>query len=287
MLFDNSRPRYLPHLEQPTVLKMGLGPLGRNHSWIETDADWRRYHDNKLQQRKLLGARVYRAEPESLAAQRELAAMLLQHLTRQQGELYRLDDSSLTFAPEQLKLSLGGEEPLWDSSLWVADDLVIMQERGQTYHLTAASLCSASDWRLEDKFGQPLAAIHAPVPGLNDALAPSIDRFFTHLKPEHPVMRFNWGVQRGDKLNRRPGEHGTAADSEALFYRAERQTLVRLPRSRAVAFTIRVYLHPLESLPGEALDALFDAILATPAALTSYKAFDKLAPALHAYRTSR
>ena len=47
MIYDNARPRYLPHMAHPEVLLMGLSPL-RETPWIETDTDIGRYHRHKL-----------------------------------------------------------------------------------------------------------------------------------------------------------------------------------------------------------------------------------------------
>lgn len=281
---DNSRPRYLPHMQDPAILRMGLAPLGRD-PWIETDADLPRYHAHKLAVRRDLGARCYRTLPASQDAQRELATLLRGHLLDTQGDHYRADGDGLRFTPAALDLPPPGDEPLWPASLWIADDLVVLQEVAGSYRVTAASLCSPSDWRLEEKFDRPLREVHAPIPGFDERLSPRVDRFFSHLAVEHPVVRHNWSLQAGAALCRRPGE-SPAQDEGALYYRTERQSLRRLPRTGAVVFTIRVYLHPLDCLrdiPG-ALPALFEAIDATPQALARYKRFDALGDALAAYR---
>jgi len=285
MLYDNSRPRYLPHLAHPEVLQMGLSPL-QEKPWIETDSDLGRYHRHKHRQRERYGERVYRADPGSTAAQRELARRLLGHLTGEQAHLYRLEEGTLTCETGGFSVAVDDTEALWCCSLWVADDLVIMEKRGSEYHLTAASLCSPSHWQLEEKFGRPMREIHDPIPGFHRKLSPSIERFFDHLRPEHPVVRYNWSLQAGGRLSQRPEETEDCPPDAALFYRTERQSLMRLPQSGAIAFTIRVYLHPLETLAGisGALPALFAALDTTPPALARYKGFDRLAPAVSRYR---
>lgn len=285
VLYDNDTPRYLPHMDHPEVLQMGLSPLG-SASWIETDNHLAAYHQHKLRQRRLHGDRVYRATAGSLAAQRELADRLLAHLSIDQGQLYRIDDTRLHCLPGNFSTALATTEPLWNCSLWLADDLVIMERQRGEYRLTAASLCSPSHWRLEDKFDCPLRAIHDPIPGFHRALTPRIDRFFEHLKVEHPVVRTNWALQANGQLNPNDSDEFPVSADTPLYYRSERQSLMRLPESGAVAFTIRVYLHPLSMLaavPG-ALPALFTAIDRTPPALARYKSFDRLAPALAAWR---
>jgi hypothetical protein len=285
VLFDNEYPRYLPHLAHPGVLQMGLAPL-RDAPWIETDNHLQRYRGHKLRTRERLGDRAYRATAGSLPAQQELASSLLHHLVRDQPDNYRLEGNRLHCAPGNFVADINAEESLWNCSLWVADDLVIMEQIDGRYCLTAASLCSPSHWRLEEKFGQPLAVIHDPIPRFSRELTPSVDRFFRHLRPEHPVVRFNWSLQTHDELCQRPElEHSITCDSP-LYYRTERQSLRRLPRTGAIAFTIRVYLHPLETLhntPG-ALAALLAAIEATPPDLAKYKGFDELRPSLARYR---
>ena len=285
MLHDNSRPPYLPHLATPEILHMGLSPL-QARPWIETDTDLGHYHRHKHRQRERYGERVYRADPGSTAAQRELAHRLLAHLTEEQGQLYRLEEGTLVCEHGGFSVPLEDDEPLWGCSLWVADDLVIMEKSGSEYCLTAASLCSPSHWQLEEKFGRPMREIHDPIPGFHQKLTPRIDRFFDHLRPEHPVVRYNWSLQAGGLLSQRLEETAECTPDAALFYRSERQSLLRLPQSGAIAFTIRVYLHPLETLaevPG-ALSAMFAAIDATPHALARYKGFDRLAAALSRYR---
>ena len=285
MLFDNDQPRYLPHMDNPEVLLMGLCPM-RDEAWFETDNHLARYYRHKLDYRQRYADRAYRATPSSELAQRELAALILEHLTTQQPALYQRQEDMLRCPGVETSLAVESEQPLWNCSLWVADDLVLMEEIDGQYCLTAASLCCPSHWRLEEKFGRPLTEIHDPIPGFHRELTPRIDRFFKHLKPQHPVVRFNWSIQAYDSLSQRPEDEQSIMAGQSLYYRCERQSLVRLPESNAIAFTIRVYLHPLEALAGvpNAMTSLFDAIDGTPQALSRYKGFPQLEPALLRYR---
>lgn len=285
MLLDNSSPRYLPHLHHPDVLLMGLNPLGKA-PWIETDRDIGRYHRHKLQQRAQRGENVYYGDEDSLAAQRELAAMLTGHLLQDHPDCYRRRGDTLECSAGDFRVDLSAEPPLWTVSLAVADDLVIMEQRSDQYHLTAASLCSPSHWLLMEKAGRPIREIHDPIPGFHRQLSAKIDRFFDHLRPQHPVVRYNWSLQADDALAQLPGAPPTLSDASPLYYRVERQVLLRLPRSGGIAFSIRVYLHPLAMLAQTdgALPALIAAIEATPPQLSRYKGFDLVQAALAKYR---
>ena len=285
MIYSNKEPRYLPHLKHPGVLQMGLSPMQAG-AWIETDDSLPLYIQHKRSMRKLHGDRVYRAEQASLPAQLELGANLRAHLLDTEDGVYFTRGNKLCCSMVDDSGTDDGAEALWASSLWVADDLVLMEERKGKYCLTAASLCSPSHWHLEEKFGRPMQEIHDPIPGFHRELTPSIDRFFAHLKPSHPVVRFNWSLQAGYKLAQFPDCEPPVNLETELYYRCERQSLVRLPTTGAIAFTIRVYLHPLALLTktSGAMAALFSAIDNTPEPLAHYKGYDSLAIPLTKYR---
>ena len=285
MLYDNRSPRYLPHLEQRDILAMGLSPLARS-SWIETDTDWLRYHTHKIRTRERLGQRAYRTEPTSMKAQQELSSLLLEHLLKEQSGLYARENNTLVFVPHDKRLWLTTGEPLWNCSLWIADDLIIMEPRKGRYYLTAASLCSPSGWRLEETFGEPITQIHSPIPRFHDQLAGKVERFFSHLKPNHPVVRYNWSLQCGDSLCRREAETQVVDGSDALYSGSERHPLWRLPQTQAIVFTIRVYLHPLSTLSAPHLASLLDTIAAIPPPLAQYKGLDRIRERLARYVAS-
>jgi hypothetical protein len=268
-------------LNSSQVLSMGLAPLDA-HRWIEPDATLPHWYAHKQDVRARLGSRVCRATPESLPAQREASTLLAAHLLRDHPAIYCRAGTTLHCGDYAIDFDEQHPEPLWAISLAVADDLLLLQPRGDEYVLTAASLCSPSHWRLEEKFEQPMSTIHGPIPGFTGALQPRVERFLQHLHSARPVERFNWGLQRGAALCARHAE----ADEGALHYRCERQTLSRLPGTGAILFTIRVYLCPLDSLsavPG-ALQTLLQAIDACPPALAVYKGFERLADDLKALR---
>lgn len=264
---------------------MGLSPMQEN-AWIETDDSLPLYIQHKRNTRALYGDRVYRAEAASIPAQLELRANLRAHLLNSEDGIYFTRENTLCCSLVDCSGAGEDTETLWSTSLWVADDLVLMEERKGEYCLTAASLCSPSAWLLEEKFGRPMREIHDPIPGFHRELTPSIDRFFAHLKPSHPVVRFNWSVQAGYQLAQFPDCEPEVNQETELYYRCERQSLMRLPATGAIAFTIRVYLHPLALLAQStgAMGALFSAIDNTPKKLARYKNFDSLAIALAKYR---
>jgi hypothetical protein len=95
--------------------------------------------------------------------------------------------------------------------------------------------------------------VHEPVPGYEEELASTMDRFFERLKVDKPVWRVNWGLIDDPTLFQ-PTGHGRKGlnpditvenAGDKLWIRMERQTLRRLPRTRDILFTIRVHVRPL------------------------------------------
>jgi hypothetical protein len=130
-----------------------------------------------------------------------------------------------------------------------------------------------------------MVQVHGPIPRLNSEIGAQIDRFFTRLPSDRAVQRFNWSVTPHPHFLSR--DHWDVSDeSSELWYRAERQSLRRLPQSGAIAFTIRVHLCSLEALaPIEgALESLWRAIDDAPRDLQKYKGLDVLAPVIARWR---
>tara|TARA_B110000090_G_scaffold33639_1_gene36205 strand:+ start:821 stop:1723 length:903 start_codon:yes stop_codon:yes gene_type:complete len=286
----NNIPKYLPHMQHKDTISMGMEPLNRRN-WIEPDELYLRFLEHKLALKALQQQHIFDALPSSIEAQQELAFELKRHLLGQHSHLYCAVADGLSYLPNGIDLAQTqtqtqtNSNPLWQASLWVADDLLIMQKLDDEYCLTAASLCSPSHWHLAQKIGQSMAKIHDPVPTIHQKLTPKIDRFFDYLTVENPVQRFNWSLQANAQLAQFPEDKVIHAAHTPLYYRCERQTLTRLPQTNAIAFTIRVYVYPMMSLTQvpNALTQLKSAINAMPKSVAKYKEIIYFSPALLKY----
>jgi hypothetical protein len=116
---------------------------------------------------------------------------------------------------------------------------------------------------------------------------------FDALAADNVLERFNWTVQAGAERftpSSAPlvARARAAREEEAaalLHLRVERQTVRKLPRSGAVAFTIRVCIDPLvDALRVEGAEAAFTNVWRTaPDYVRAYKnwpAYDRLVEAL-------
>ncbi|HEX2851010.1 MAG TPA: DUF3445 domain-containing protein, partial [Acidimicrobiales bacterium] len=132
--------------------------------------------------------------------------------------------------------------PLEAAARHVAEDLCILVPGASGWVLAAGIVCFPSMWRLPDKVGMPMTAVHGPVPAYAGELAARVDRFLDRLTPDRPAWRRNWFVHDRPELFLPPAPASRPAPvavPDGLWVRSERQTLIRLPDAEAILFTIR------------------------------------------------
>lgn len=271
---------HFSHYNRPTMLKMGLQPIS-NDEWIEPfdEACLSQFVAHK---RTMLDAdsEAILYDERARAALVELEDILRDYLDRK--KLPALHSHVSGAVPD----CISGQELLKEMSFWVPDDICILQPQselgldGEDYVLSAASVLSPSHWSPKEKFLKPLAAIHAPIPDFDSELTPKVTRFFNHLKVGKPVVRYNWGIQSGAALNWQTESEPEQIHPSTTYYRSERQTLLRLSKTGAVVFFIRIDLCPLEELAVRyqdllALDKLKAFIRDMPPQQRAYKGIDR------------
>lgn len=256
------------------IVKMGVRRLDLDN-WIELDNQWPRYHTEKLARLEKRGPHLYKKTTEASLASLEVMELLSEYLVYRYPSLFEY--CQVKNKGQSIKIKATGEiypiysdDPLKYASLLIQDDLVIMIEGSDgQYYLKAGIVLFAGLWRLEDKFGMSLAKIHVlgSVPQYAGNLEKTVDKFFQRMNPENPVFRFAYFVQTDGELGwssmMGPEDtYGTAcevaSDStkkmlniEQVHLRVERQTLRRLPKSRAILFTLHPYVTPITELVKE------------------------------------
>ncbi|PLP57023.1 hypothetical protein CYK37_22550 [Mesorhizobium loti] len=249
-------PPYTPYDGSSKPFAIGLKPLELDH-WLEIDGYFAAQLAEKHRLYRELSDKVFVEEADTRDAQREVLEFVETHM----GQYH---------APALLEARTLGttgsgalaDAPLVTASLMTQDDLILMRRSDDGWRLAAGSLCFPSSWSLTEKFGKPLHKIHDPVPGFGTGTRPAdiISRMFDNLQGQ-AVERFNWSVQANDALyhplsdrqriarSALRGSNFPDSDINAhAFIRVERQTLRKLPVSRDILFTIRIYLDPLAML---------------------------------------
>ena len=247
---------HTPYDGSSKLFTIGLKPLDLA-DWIECDGNLRAYLDEKDRLMTRVPREVFAALPGSEAAQDEALMLLADHLPERYPDIYARMGPQIDIVPAFRRIRL--DDPLIPRLLLAAglvqEDLIILQKRPDGWTVTAGALAFPSSWRLSDKLGKPMHDVHGPVPDFNAGTrnAMMIERMFDNLRPDMPVMRWNWSLYGDDVLHhpeagnggRRFGEGEIA---EHVYLRVERQTLRKLPQSGAILFTIRIYIDPLEAL---------------------------------------
>ncbi|KAL9129329.1 MAG: hypothetical protein Q9217_002200 [Psora testacea] len=263
---------YRPFKHGPYHITMGLRTMQWDE-WIELDNNYLKYHADKARRIPERGEKSCRTAPEAMDGAIELLEELCDYLPQRYPSLFQSNPTGIlnlatseTFDIVQRPLP---EDPMAMCARLIQDDLAIMFEKedGQYYLLAGAALLPGF-WRLGDKFGMPLSEIHTSgdVPGYKQKLEKGMMNFFRRIQPHAPVVRNNYFLQVDDDIAwsssigpEDGGEHhtvgwDTAEKNKAIqhhYFRSERQSLRRLPRSGGVVFTIRTYFEPITKIAQE------------------------------------
>jgi len=188
--------------------------------------------------------------PEARPAAQELYDRVLGILPglgfgREGGAIRCPDGRCVTPDPEQPLLTLGR---------LVQNDFCLLQDGPGGHHvLTGAILCFPASWTLAEKLGRGLPGIHAPVSSYDGDITARVQRLFDAIRPEQPLWRAN-ALDYADPTLFTPRREGQAPrdhDRPRRFIRSERQCLLRLPKTRAVVFSIHTYVVRRDSLSAE------------------------------------
>ncbi|MEX0962705.1 MAG: DUF3445 domain-containing protein [Pseudohongiellaceae bacterium] len=253
MKLDSSNPPvYLPQKEQQSVLRLGFENCAAEQ-WLFPAIDLAVFHQHKTALSRSTKECFFAQTPESSKAQGEFHDFLLDHLLQHSTLGYRKIGERLVHEREGLSWNLA-ERTLWLASLWIAEDICLLQESPKGYIMTAASVCAPSNWLLENKIGRSVDSIHEPVPDYDKVLSDRVNRFLHGLRSGRVMLRYNWSIQWGNELFWR--DHKSVIldptdNGEQRYWRVERQTFIRLPNSGAIVFGIRIFLHSFESLQGQ------------------------------------
>ncbi len=251
------KPRMKPILQQslphdpwgdPALARLpGVKPVAPGE-WLWVDEA---YGAQMAEKARLLAARredVLALDPGAAPAARELLALVVEELSQKSG--FRLAGAEM-HCPDGRRVALDESSPLETLGRLVQEDFCILEKRGGEEHLlTGALLCFPASWTLREKFMRPLGAIHGPVKSYDAGIARRVQRMFDMIRPEMPLWRANALFYRDPALfqprseaDPRPEEKG-----EAPWIRSERQTLLRLPGSGAIVFSIHTWIIACESL---------------------------------------
>ena len=261
---------------------MGLVAL-QLKDWIEADEY---FYDELKEKKQLLISNyheVFASRPGSLPAQTEVLALVLKHMEKYCPGVLTIEQDEVVLPKLKWKFRISdfAESPLDLCGRFVQEDLCLMAPGPDGYTLEAASLCFPARWRLMDKMGLPMGAIHKPVPGYSEKLSRPVDSFFNRIDVDRPVWRVNWSLTTDPTMFQPVRQRHSASElpitsknaGDKVYMRCERQTLRRLPDTGWILFTIKTYLDKVSKLhkhPKE-VQNLSSLLRSAPTSLLSYK----------------
>ena len=161
----------LPPVEKLPALSMGLRGC-EAEQWLDgPDA----FGDRAMRTRQL-------AEKQDLLSEQASEVFVCLH----DGKAAALEASQTIAAHlhhyHNMTISTEQAACLRQISALIPEDVLVLTAPDNTavepdWVLTAASLCFPSHWRLSEKIGQSITAIHTPVPEFADTLARPVNRF--------------------------------------------------------------------------------------------------------------
>lgn len=271
-------PVHTPYDGSSPLFTIGLKPLDL-HDWIDADQNLLKYLDEKDRIATRHPQEMFAALPDTRDAQTEVLHLLADHLPKRFPDIYTRFGPQIDVVPAFRRVMMDAPfiPPLLIAAGLIQEDLILLRKRDDGWNIVAGALAFPSSWRLLDKLGKPMHAVHAPVPGFNEGTrnASLIERIFDNLRTEAPVIRWNWSLYGDDELwhpgssNPTGRRFGEGEIAENVYLRVERQTLRKLPDSGDILFTIRIYIDPLEAIERQPhASELAQALIAQIEALT-------------------
>jgi dimethylamine monooxygenase subunit A len=235
---------------RPLRLRVSARPLSIR-DWIVLDD---RTENDLAEKDRLLGDPATHRACVALLPDTDVAKRGAEELCRSiEAHLVEHEPDHLRDRSAHIPVSL---EPIDRAGRLVPEDWCLLAplEHDGAPVLIGASLCFPNRWRLHDKLGLPMSAIHGPVPGYEEQIGTATDRALARLTPSTPISRINWSIHDDARLHQPTGHFDPTAGSWALdvgrdvVLRIERQTLVRLPETGVIVFGIRTIIRTLNEV---------------------------------------
>ncbi|KIN64152.1 DUF3445 domain containing protein [Sulfitobacter noctilucicola] len=211
----------------------GVAPCGAN-DWLRVDdayAAQMAYRADLLRDRR---DAVLWCDPAAHAAALEVLEQTLAVLP----ELGFGVSADSVSCPDGRSVPIDADRPLLTLGHLIQQDICILEKQGQEHVLTGAVLCFPANWRLADKAGKPLMAIHEPVDEYDANIGRRVQRLFDGVREGRPLWRFNRLQYSDADLHQPYRKVGGSGD----YIRSERQCILRMPRTNAVVFAIHTHV---------------------------------------------
>ena len=232
-----------PRDGKPFRLNMGLRSL-EEAAWLEAGDDLNAQISERMSLSIEAREIVYQELPGYQAAITELVERIVDNLKKFHSDNYSFEGSSITHKATGAMAQTSAIDALLQLATIIAEDLVVLSREDSEWKIVAGAVLFPSRWKLSEKLGKGMDAVHAPVPGYQNALAPYMTATFDKISADRPVWRKNWSLHSTEDLHQPTSIHEVAKPEE-YWWRTERQTLTRSLTGDLLFFTIRNRAEPL------------------------------------------
>jgi hypothetical protein len=240
---------------KPFRLNMGLRSL-EDALWIEGGDDLHQQVVERVELAENSREVVYQELSGYRPAIAELISRIAKNLSEFHHERYLVTSESVTYLPSNITVEFSAPDILLKLSAVIGEDLVVLAREDSEWKIVAGAVLFPSRWKLSEKIGKGMDAVHTPVPGFAEALAPYMTATFDKITADRPVWRKNWSLHSTEDLHQPTSIH-EAATPENYWWRTERQTLTRAACGEFLYFTIRNRAEPLKWIKEDPQSATF------------------------------
>ncbi|OAP54275.1 hypothetical protein AYL99_11376 [Fonsecaea erecta] len=222
---------------------------------------------------------IFQCQDGTYEASKEALAIIVQYITTRYPDMFQVDGDYLQIP------SLGesyrirepfDRHPLEIAGLIVYEDVYVLQKGpDDIYYLKACFLSFPPGWHLRDRIGYPLFKMHQAVPHWKEKLQKPMERFFLKLKEGGGVQRNNQFIQTTPAIYHPAplDDYPVCTSIDQVHIRIELQSLMRMPETQALLFTIHPWVLPVKELahePGN-LEKLWSHARSFPDSFSRYK----------------
>lgn len=288
------RPFRWPYHQTMSIFKLDM-----NH-WLDMDKYYWRYLEEKKRIWMTYGKENIDWLPEGYEPSLELMQITARHMLKRYPKLFTLIEdrgehggiilfNELSMETLDMTFPLSEHPLLFVSKMAKEDFYVVLQNPtdGMHYLVAAAVPFPGGSFGIKEKLGKHLDVIHEGVPYYKEKLKVSMERWFARLTPNDPVERASWYILWDHKLKINSVYQlpqvvpNLKADMESIDpkefnIRVERQTLRKLPKTRAVIFTNHPVFYSIEEMKDEPMvpSLLRKILYEGPQDIIKYKNFE-------------
>ncbi|GMG21652.1 unnamed protein product [Ambrosiozyma monospora] len=278
------RPFRWPYHQTMSIFKLDV-----NH-WLDMDKYYYDYIKEKERVFHTYGKDNFDHLPGSEEACLELMEMVKSHMLKRYPLLFTTEDNGvhvkneLTGETLDFSLPLKLDPLIYISKMAKEDFYIVLKDEEGVHRLMAAAVpFPGGSFGIKHKLGKTLDVIHTEVPYYEAKLKPSMERWFAKMVPADLVERASWYISWDHRLllnsvyalKESDKVESTVPPTE-FNVRVERQTLRRLPKSKAIIFTNHPVFYSIEEMKDEPLvpSLIRKIIFEAPEGIIKYKNFE-------------